>query len=245
MYIRGSDLLGSALSRKPAGAGPWLAGTYQAVTQSSTGLRLRLICIEAVGRGPGCGFSFMLFAPVSHQRNVNTREKSFGGADNVEPPTLSSHRATARQDLQNIENGHGIDWATAKAMAFGSLMLDGNDMCISGQDAGHGTFSHRHAMSVVDQKTEGMIVPLNDGLNALGKLEKLANSLLSEMAVLGGEDSVQVFTLQHSHRTQFEYDASGNLGEASSFADSIWEAQAHTDLIFCKVTTLEVEGDDP
>ncbi|KAM6489949.1 hypothetical protein JOM56_014528 [Amanita muscaria] len=134
----------------------------------------------------------------------------------------------ARQDLQNIENGHGIDWATAKAMVFGSLMLDGNDMCISGQDAGHGTFSHRHAMSVVDQKTEGMIVPLNDGLNASGKLEKLVNSLLSEMAVLG-----------------FEYDASGNLGEASSFADSIWEAQAHTDLIFCKVTTLEVEEDDP
>ncbi|KAM6492210.1 hypothetical protein JOM56_011934 [Amanita muscaria] len=51
------DLLGLALSRKPAGAGPRLAGTYQAVTQSSKGLRLRLVCMEAVGRGPGCGFS--------------------------------------------------------------------------------------------------------------------------------------------------------------------------------------------
>ncbi|KAM6496583.1 hypothetical protein JOM56_007056 [Amanita muscaria] len=57
LKVLDSDLLGSALSRKPAGAGPRLAGTYQAVTQSSTGLRLRLICIGAVGRGPGCGFS--------------------------------------------------------------------------------------------------------------------------------------------------------------------------------------------
>ncbi|KAM6491368.1 hypothetical protein JOM56_013142 [Amanita muscaria] len=92
-------------------------------------------------------------------------------------------------------------------------------------------------MSVVDQKTESMIVPLNNELNASGKLE-LVNSSLSEMAVLG------VRIPSRSHCTQFEYEASWNLGEASSFADSIWEAQAHTDLIFRKVTTLEVEEDD-
>ena len=78
-------------------------------------------------------------------------------------------------------------------------MLEGNDVRISGQDVGRGTFSHRHAM-LVDQKTEGVIVSLNDELNAPGKLE-LANSKhsfrhgylsyvvfvgsLSEMAVLG------------------------------------------------------------
>ena len=68
-------------------------------------------------------------------------------------------------------------------MAFGSLMLEGYDVRISGQDVGRGTFSHRHAM-LVNQKTEGVIVPLNDGLGAQGRLE-LANSSLSEMAVLG------------------------------------------------------------
>jgi 2-oxoglutarate dehydrogenase complex dehydrogenase (E1) component-like enzyme len=85
-------------------------------------------------------------------------------------------------------------------MAFGSLMLEGNDVRVSGQDVGRGTFSHRHAM-LVDQKTEGVVVPLNDELKAPGKLE-LANSKrlivlidklltcfasgsLSEMAVLG------------------------------------------------------------
>ena len=41
----------------------------------------------------------------------------------------------------------GIDFATAEAMAFGSLMLEGNHVRMSGQDVQRGTFSHRHAMS--------------------------------------------------------------------------------------------------
>jgi probable 2-oxoglutarate dehydrogenase E1 component DHKTD1 len=102
--------------------------------------------------------------------------------------------------LQSIENGNGIDFATAEvclhrwfvsssrdtkfqALAFGSLMLEGMDIRISGQDVGRGTFSHRHVM-LVNQKTEEVIVPLNDDLKAEGKLE-LANSSLSEMAVFG------------------------------------------------------------
>ena len=116
-------------------------------------------------------------------------------------PKLQRH---VKNRLQSIEAGKGIDWATAEvcpplllllrspvtkrlrtlqAMAFGSLMLEGYDVRISGQDVGRGTFSHRHAM-LVNQKTEGVIVPLNDVLGAQGRLE-LANSSLSEMAVLG------------------------------------------------------------
>ncbi|KAG5644201.1 hypothetical protein DXG03_008864 [Asterophora parasitica] len=87
--------------------------------------------------------------------------------------------------VKSIETGKGIDWATAEAMAFGSLMLEGCDVRISGQDVGRGTFSQRHAM-LVNQQTEGVIVPLNDELKAPGKLE-LANSSLSEFAVLGFE----------------------------------------------------------
>ncbi|KAF8156045.1 thiamine diphosphate-binding protein [Crassisporium funariophilum] len=97
-------------------------------------------------------------------------------------PKLQRH---VKNRLQSIDSGRGIDFATAEAMAFGSLMLQGNDVRISGQDVGRGTFSHRHAM-LVNQKTEGVIVPLNDELDAAGKLE-LANSSLSEMAVLGFE----------------------------------------------------------
>ncbi|KAL4266844.1 alpha-ketoglutarate dehydrogenase family protein [Pleurotus pulmonarius] len=97
-------------------------------------------------------------------------------------PKLQRH---VKNRLQSIKNEKGLDWATAEAMAFGSLMLEGTDVRISGQDVGRGTFSHRHAM-LVNQKTEGTIVPLNDQLDAPGKLE-LANSSLSEMAVLGFE----------------------------------------------------------
>jgi len=67
-------------------------------------------------------------------------------------------------------------------------MSEGTDVRISGQDVGRGTFSQRHAM-LVDQRTEGVVVPLNEFLPSsggakVGKLE-LANSSLSEMAVLG------------------------------------------------------------
>ncbi|TFK82881.1 dehydrogenase E1 and transketolase domain-containing protein 1 [Polyporus arcularius HHB13444] len=90
--------------------------------------------------------------------------------------------------LQAMNGGHGLDWATAEALAFGSLMLEGCDVRISGQDVGRGTFSQRHAM-LVDQKTEGVVVPLNLALECSGRLE-LANSSLSEMAVLGFEYGV-------------------------------------------------------
>ncbi|KAI0063865.1 2-oxoglutarate dehydrogenase, E1 component [Artomyces pyxidatus] len=97
------------------------------------------------------------------------------------------HRHVKRR-IQTVEKGAGLDWATAEAMAFGSLLLEGCDIRISGQDVGRGTFSQRHAM-FVDQKTEAVIVPLNAELGASGRLE-LANSSLSEMAVLGFEVGV-------------------------------------------------------
>lgn len=91
--------------------------------------------------------------------------------------------------LKNIANGTKIDWATAEAMAFGSLLAQGNNIRISGQDVGRGTFSQRHLM-LVDQDTERVVVPLNemtssDGVKN-GKIE-VANSSLSEYAVMGFE----------------------------------------------------------
>ncbi|KAF9061727.1 dehydrogenase E1 and transketolase domain-containing protein 1 [Rhodocollybia butyracea] len=97
-------------------------------------------------------------------------------------PKLQRH---VKGRLNSVESGSGVDWATAEAMAFGTLLLQGNDVRISGQDVGRGTFSQRHAM-LVDQKDERTVVPLNDILDAEGKIE-LANSSLSEMAVLGFE----------------------------------------------------------
>ncbi|KAJ7259573.1 dehydrogenase E1 and transketolase domain-containing protein 1 [Mycena haematopus] len=97
-------------------------------------------------------------------------------------PKLQRH---VKNRLASLDSGIGLDWATAEALAFGSLMQEGFDVRISGQDVGRGTFSQRH-QQLVNQKTERVIVPLNEALDATGKLE-LANSSLSEMAVLGFE----------------------------------------------------------
>lgn len=88
--------------------------------------------------------------------------------------------------LTKLANGTKIDWATAEALAIGSIMYQGHNVRISGEDVGRGTFSQRHAM-LVDQQTNEMFIPLN-GLNHGdgGKLE-IANSILSEEAVLAYE----------------------------------------------------------
>ncbi|KAJ3984882.1 Transketolase, pyrimidine binding domain-containing protein [Lentinula detonsa] len=97
-------------------------------------------------------------------------------------PKLQRH---VKNRLASLDSGKGVDWASAEALAFGTLLLEGNDVRISGQDVGRGTFSQRHAM-LVDQRDERTVVPLNDMLDGEGKIE-LANSSLSEMAVLGFE----------------------------------------------------------
>lgn len=109
-------------------------------------------------------------------------------------PHLQKTHVNAR--LQRLEQGEAIDWATAEALAFGSLLLQGFDVRLSGQDVGRATFSHRHA-ALVDQRTDELFVPLN----ALrpgqpGQLE-LANSPLSEEAVLAFEYG---FSIEHPRR---------------------------------------------
>ncbi|PHZ07394.1 2-oxoglutarate dehydrogenase, E1 component [Rhizopus microsporus ATCC 52813] len=89
------------------------------------------------------------------------------------------------QRLKKLSQGHSLDWATAEALAFGSLMKEGMDVRISGQDVGRGTFSQRHAMFVC-QDTERAVVPLNHMENVKSHFE-VANSPLSEFAVLGFE----------------------------------------------------------
>ncbi|KAJ3228002.1 hypothetical protein HDU81_006369 [Chytriomyces hyalinus] len=91
--------------------------------------------------------------------------------------------------LNKIESGTGLDWATCEALAFGSLLLENKHVRISGQDVGRGTFSQRHAM-LVDQSDEHTVIPLNHITPTQpGKLE-IANSNLSEFAVLGFEVGV-------------------------------------------------------
>jgi 2-oxoglutarate dehydrogenase E1 component len=84
-----------------------------------------------------------------------------------------------------METGLGFDWATAEALAFGSLLEENTVVRLSGQDAGRGTFSHRHAV-LVDQATEQRFIPLNSISGDQAKFEVI-DSNLSEFAVLGYE----------------------------------------------------------
>ncbi len=76
-----------------------------------------------------------------------------------------------------------LDWAMAEYMAYGSLMLEGYDIRISGQDVERGTFSHRHAVIKVEDSEEEVVL-LSQLKDAKGKF-RIYNSLLSEYAVLG------------------------------------------------------------
>ena len=76
-----------------------------------------------------------------------------------------------------------LDWAMAEFLAYGSLMTEGYNIRISGQDVERGTFSHRHAVVKVEDSEEEVIL-LNNLKNATGKFN-IFNSLLSEYAVVG------------------------------------------------------------
>ncbi len=84
-----------------------------------------------------------------------------------------------------IETGEGIDWATAEALAFCSLLQEGHPVRLSGQDSERGTFSQRHSV-LFDQNTEERHTPFNHLGQGQARFEVL-NSSLSEEAVLGFE----------------------------------------------------------
>ncbi len=76
-----------------------------------------------------------------------------------------------------------LDWGMAETLAYGSLMQEGFNVRISGQDVERGTFSHRHAI-LRDEISEERINLLNTLPDAKGKMD-IYNSLLSEYGVLG------------------------------------------------------------
>ena len=86
---------------------------------------------------------------------------------------------------QKLLDANTLDWALAELLAYGSILLEGKDVRMSGQDVKRGTFSHRHAV-FNDSKTFEEYVRLSDIDENQGKF-RIYNSLLSEFAVLGFE----------------------------------------------------------
>lgn len=87
-----------------------------------------------------------------------------------------------------------VDWATAEALAIGSLVIEGTSVRLAGQDTRRGTFSHRHS-TLVDYLTENRWVPLAEIPGATGRFW-VYDSLLSEYAALGFE-----YGYAHANRT--------------------------------------------
>ena len=84
-----------------------------------------------------------------------------------------------------FETEQKVDWATGELLAYGSLVLDGKHVRMSGQDVQRGTFSHRHAV-LRNEENDRAYNRLSSIPGAKGEF-KIYNSLLSEYGVLGFE----------------------------------------------------------
>ena len=130
-----------------------------------------------------------LDGPRRGQTGVDEKKlKAIGNAITKVPTGFNIHK-TIKRFMDNrkkaIETGQKIDWATAEALAFGSLADEEHPIRLSGQDCERGTFSQRHSV-LYDQETEDTYTPLNHISNKQNRYEVI-NSMLSEEAVLGFE----------------------------------------------------------
>lgn len=90
-----------------------------------------------------------------------------------------------QEKMKLYQDQHKIDWATGELLAYASLMQDGKDIRMSGQDVKRGTFSHRHAV-LFDESNSKEYSRL-DVFSKDKSAFRIYNSLLSEYAVLGYE----------------------------------------------------------
>jgi 2-oxoglutarate dehydrogenase E1 component len=112
--------------------------------------------------------------------------KEIGAKITSVPDGFHVHRTIQRfldARRKMFETGEEFDWATAEALAFGTLAIEGHPIRLSGQDCERGTFSQRHSV-LIDQENEERYVPLNNIRDGQARYEVI-NSMLSEEAVLG------------------------------------------------------------
>lgn len=114
------------------------------------------------------------------------RLKALGEKITTLPSDFKAHRNIERfvdERRTSINSGEGLNWATAEALAFATLLDEGHVVRLSGQDSERGTFSQRHSV-LIDQDNEKRYTPLKN-LSASQARFEVINSLLSEEAVLG------------------------------------------------------------
>ena len=121
-----------------------------------------------------------------------------------------------------------LDWAMAELLAYGTLLTEGYDVRISGQDVERGTFSHRHAVVKVEDSEEEVIL-LQQLKNQKGKFH-IFNSLLSEYGVVGFDygyalASPKTLTIWEAQFGDFSNGAQIMLDQYISAAEDKWNNQ--------------------
>ena len=118
-----------------------------------------------------------------------------------------------------------MDWATGELLAYASLLADGKEVRMSGQDVKRGTFSHRHAV-LLDENTDEQYNRLANIPGAKGKF-RIYNSLLSEYGVLGFEygyalANPEVLVLWEAQFGDFSNGAQTMIDQFISAAEQKW-----------------------
>ncbi|RYJ41385.1 2-oxoglutarate dehydrogenase E1 component [Flavobacterium beibuense] len=121
-----------------------------------------------------------------------------------------------------------LDWAMGELLAYGSLITEGYDVRLSGQDVERGTFSHRHAVVKVEDSEEEVIL-LNSLKEQKGKLH-IYNSLLSEYGVVGFDygyalASPKTLTIWEAQFGDFSNGAQIMIDQYISAAEDKWNNQ--------------------
>lgn len=158
--------------------------------------------------------------------------KKIGDDISEAPKGFEIHRNLKRilnNRMKSVNSGEGIDWATGEALAFGSLLLEGYHVRISGQDVERGTFSQRHAV-LHDQNSEQVYTPLQHLSEDQGAFT-ISNSSLSEYGVMGFEYgyslfSPDAFVMWEAQFGDFANTAQVVIDQFISAAESKWKQRS-------------------
>lgn len=113
--------------------------------------------------------------------------------------------------IKSVESGDGIDWSTGEALAFGSLLLEGYHVRVSGEDVERGTFSQRHAV-LHDQKSEDTYTPLQHLSDEQANFT-ICNSSLSEYGCMGFEYGYSLTSPDYLVQWEAQFGDFANTGQ--------------------------------